>query len=174
MSFLRDGLGVFFRCIGPKTGEPQPQFLQGSSDGSVHRAKATTDEGVLWIAHAVQPNSTEPNFFFECVGKGFLDGDTGIGRVGLRPNTQPPFTGTKWRVADLPDVGTHVTLQCEGEFVGSFHSGFLDGSVANAGSLGLSFNLNSPFTQWELILAPATSVGGSEAGGIENAKFPHF
>lgn len=134
MSFLREGLQVFFRCSGSDF-QPTHQFLQGRADGSVGLTGNTTDDGTLWTAHIF----AEPDFSFECIGRGFLDGNTVSSGVALAPNVQPPFTGTKWRVADLPDPGTHVTLQCKGEFPGPFTDGFLDGHTGvNDGNVFLA------------------------------------
>ncbi len=167
MSFLREGLQVFFRCLGSDFQETH-QFLQGLPNGSVRLTAKTTDGGTLWTAHSIQQD-----FFFECIGRGFLDGDTGTCRVGLRPNTQ--FSGTRWRVADLPDPGTHVTLQCQGTSGGQCAAqrpdfgGFMDGHTGlNDGNVFLAQNTAPPLTgtHWELLVAPLgdglASVGGGD------------
>jgi hypothetical protein len=38
----------------------------------------------------------------ELQGPRWLDGRTGNGTVGLAPNTNPPFTGTRWEVRLYP------------------------------------------------------------------------
>lgn len=168
MSFLREGLEVFLRCLGSDFQETH-QFLQGLPDGKSARLTGdTTDDGTLWTAHG-----TDAVFVFECAGRGFLDGNTIICRVGLAPNVQPPFTGTAWRVADLPDLGTHVTLQCQGTGGGPCAGGFLDGHTAvNDGSVGLANSTAQPFsgTHWELIVSPI----GSESGGGDLGGIPHI
>jgi hypothetical protein len=171
MSFLREGLQVFFRCLGSDF-QPTHQFLQGRANGSVGLTGKTTDEGTLWTAHSIQQD-----FFFECIGRGFLDGDTGACRVGLRPNTQ--FSGTRWRVADLPDPGTHVTLQCQGTGGGNCAAqgpdlgGFLDGHTAiNDGNVFLAKSIAPPFsgTHWELLVAPLGSGVLSGHGHIAHIE----
>jgi hypothetical protein len=84
-------------------------------------------------------------------GPRYLDGRTQNGTVGLAPNTNPPFTGTKWRVeyvdpsagVDKDWVYNHIFLRCEG--TGPGDARYLDGRT-DAGDVVLSPNTNNPFT----------------------------
>lgn len=156
MSFLRDGLEVVLSIDG--------QFLMGATDHQSVTLTGNPTDGTVWIAHG-----TEPVFSFECSGRGFLDGNTQSGVVGLRPNDQPPFTGTKWRVADLPESGSHATLQCKGTGGGRFTDGFLLNDVLTS-SIGLTPGNTFPTfaaMNWELIVAPISNEsGGGDLGNI--------
>jgi hypothetical protein len=78
-----------------------------------------------------------------------LDGRTGDGTVGLAPNTDGGFTGTKWRFQDFG--GYIVTLECLGNIDGPR---FLDGRTAS-GSVGLAPNTGGIFTgtRWKFAYA---------------------
>jgi hypothetical protein len=89
-------------------------------------------------------------------GPRYLDGRTQNGTVGLAPNTNPPFTGTKWRVEYLdPSADTnfdnynHIFLSCQG--TGPGDARYLDGRTQD-GTVGLAPNTNPPFTgtRWHL------------------------
>jgi hypothetical protein len=87
-------------------------------------------------------------------GPKWLDGRTGNGTVGLAPETDGGFTGTKWRVFD---GGGAVVLQCLGTVPGWR---YLDGRTAN-GSVGLAPNTAGSYTgtRWKV------SDGGAEPFG---------
>jgi hypothetical protein len=82
-------------------------------------------------------------------GPRYLDGRTANGTVGLAPNTNPEFTGTRWRVVRVGD-GV-VELKCLGNIEGPR---WLDGRTAD-GTVGLAPNTNRPFTgtRWQVIQA---------------------
>jgi hypothetical protein len=90
-------------------------------------------------------------------GPGYLDGRTHNGTVGLAPHTNPPYTGTKWRVEyldpsagpDQPWIYTHINLHCEG--TGPGDARYLDGRTQDA-TVGLAPHLGKPFTgaRWDL------------------------
>jgi hypothetical protein len=126
----------------------------------------------MWIAH----ETSDPEvFIFECGGAGpsrFLDGRTRECNVGLAPHTNEPFSGTRWKVIDLPAAGTHVKLQCQGNLNNQKRNGcpfgFLDGRTGvNDGGVGLRpMNTDFSGTNWELIVWEANAgEGGSESAG---------
>jgi hypothetical protein len=92
-------------------------------------------------------------------GPRYLDGRTHNGTVGLAPNTNPPYTGTKWRVEYLnPSAGpnqywvyNHILLHCEGTGPGGPR--WLDGRTQD-GTVGLAPESNSykgyTGTRWEI------------------------
>jgi hypothetical protein len=97
----------------------------------------------------------------ECLGDKpgprYLDGRTHNGTVGLAPHTNPPFTGTRWRVhylkpsADNQEywIYDHIFLYCEGTGPGDYR--YLDGRTHN-GTVGLAPHTNPPYTgtRWHL------------------------
>ena len=83
-------------------------------------------------------------------GRYFLDGRTGNGSVGLAPNTDPPFTGTRWEVVQR-NPGTWPPswwLKCLGDVPGPQ---WLDGRTGN-GTVGLAPTRSAPYTgtRWEI------------------------
>jgi hypothetical protein len=183
MNFLREGITIAFHCLGSDF-EESHQFLAGFGNGDVRLTGTSTEAGTTWIAH----ETSDPEVFtFECDGTGslrFLDGRTLECNVGLAATTDAPFIGTRWRVIDLPDQGTHVKLQCQGNLDNSNQNGcpfgFLDGRTAvNDGGVGLQ-PLNNDFsgTHWELIISTEEPVntgggGGGESVGPEGPKPPN-
>src|SRR5262249_28407853 len=94
---------------------------------------------------------------FECRGdvngSRWLDGRTADGTVGLAPNTNPPFSGTRWQIIPVPGappsaIKKIVTLKCLGTIEGPR---WLDGRTGN-GSVGLAKTTEPPFTgtKWEI------------------------
>ncbi len=79
-------------------------------------------------------------------GPRFLDGRTGDGSVGLAPQADGQFTGTKWRVWA---GGGQILLQCQGAAPGPR---WLDGRTAN-GTVGLAPRNTPPFTgtRWRVL-----------------------
>jgi hypothetical protein len=80
----------------------------------------------------------------------FLDGRTQTGTVGLAPNTNPPFTGTRWEVVRR-NPGTYPPtwwLRCLGDKPGPQ---WLDGRT-NKGTVGLAPDRSAPYTgtRWEI------------------------
>jgi hypothetical protein len=99
-------------------------------------------------------------------GPRYLDGRTQDGTVGLAPHTNPPYTGTKWRVEYLspwagPDAPYYnqITLRCEGTGPGH-NARFLDGRTQDA-TVGLAPGAYKPFTgtRWELEWVQEVSRG---------------
>ena len=80
-------------------------------------------------------------------GPTFLDGRTGDGSVGLAPETQDQFTGTRWRVLD--DGAGNLALRCLGDADGVR---MLDGRTGD-GTVGLAPAIDGIFTgaHWQLI-----------------------
>jgi hypothetical protein len=75
----------------------------------------------------------------ECLGDQpgprWLDGRTQDGTVGLAPNTQPPYSGTLWRVSVLSDYFNNYAFYCEG--TGTGNARYLDGRTQD-GTVGLA------------------------------------
>jgi hypothetical protein len=98
----------FLRCLGhpPPGVDPGPLFLAGSRQGSVLIVPPSQTPGgrpEIWEARRAGGdvfNFTLENVALRDAGVAarFLDGRTATGTVGLAPNTNPPFTGTLWRV----------------------------------------------------------------------------
>ena len=82
-------------------------------------------------------------------GARWLDGRTANGTVGLAPNTNKPFTGTRWQVVQVEDNNLRiVALKCLGNLEGPR---WLDGRTTN-GTVGLASTTEPPFTgtRWEV------------------------
>jgi hypothetical protein len=95
-----------------------------------------------WSTDTVPFQSTPPRYF--------LDGRTQNGSVGLAPNTDPPYTGTRWEVVQR-NPGTWPPswwLKCLGDIPGPQ---WLDGRTGN-GTLGLAPTRSAPYTgtRWEI------------------------
>jgi hypothetical protein len=82
-------------------------------------------------------------------GPRYLDGRTHNGTVGLAPHTNPPYTGTKWRVNYVSDYFNYIALHCEG--TGPGDARWLDGRTQDR-TVGLAPNTNPPYTgtKWHL------------------------
>jgi len=101
-------------------------------------------------------------------GPRYLDGRTANGTVGLAPNTNPPFTGTKWRVEYVnpsagPDqdwVYNHIFLRCEG--TGPGDARYLDGRTQDA-TVGLAPHVDKQFTgtRWHLYSVKVEPANGN-------------
>jgi hypothetical protein len=80
----------------------------------------------------------------------WLDGRTADATVGLAPNRNAPFSGTRWEVAEIDPDKVH--LRCLGTIEGSR---MLDGRTQN-GSVDLAPNTNAPFTgaKWRVKSCP--------------------
>jgi hypothetical protein len=96
-------------------------------------------------------------FSFECTSnvgeRRWLDGDTVDNVVLLAPHTNKPFTGTYWRIEVLPELNTHITLECMGDIKTEWK--YLYGhTAANQEKVTLAETTGAPFsgTHWELIL----------------------
>jgi hypothetical protein len=98
---------------------------------------------------------------------GFLDGRVGNGSVGLAPNLDPPFTGTRWIVADAGTPGV-VILACTAGLNGPH---LLDGRILD-GSAGLAPHLNPPFsgTRWQNIGDGPSAVVLKCLGTVEGER----
>jgi hypothetical protein len=94
-----------------------------------------------------------------------LDGRTGNGTVGLAPHTDPPFTGTWWKVLQ---AGNFFTLQCLGKIPGAGR--WLDGRIAD-NTVGLAPTRQIPpftGTRWEVHSMP----GDGEVVALRCAAAP--
>jgi hypothetical protein len=100
-------------------------------------------------------------------GPRFLNGNTDTKAVNLVPNTNPPFSGTRWTVAN-GDIPGSLFLFCAGADDGPR---CLDGNTA-MGAVGLAPNLNPPFTgtRWQAIQEP----GGINLKCLGNLEGPRF
>jgi hypothetical protein len=89
--------------------------------------------------------AVDDDMFLECKGSflnpafRFLDGRTHNSTIALVDSTEPPFTGTHWRIHENGDVWV---LECLGKLPGNR---FLDG-VTHENRVQLSPNTNPPFT----------------------------
>ncbi|HSB63040.1 MAG TPA: hypothetical protein VLJ18_02695, partial [Thermoanaerobaculia bacterium] len=111
---------LILRCLGEAEGPGFHGFLDGrSQDRTVGLAKTTGPpfSGTRWMARV--ESSGDGSLTLQCLGDipgpgfhGFLDGRTQDRTVGLAPNTEPPFTGTRWRPHFLGEL---VILQCLGD-----------------------------------------------------------
>ncbi len=104
-----------------------------------------------------------PNFLF-------LDGRTADGTVGLAPNTDAPYSGTKWQVTEVTEG--IITLENMGanpnpDFL------FLDGRTAD-GTVGLAPNTDASYsgTKWKVY--DLGSVFGDEVVRIANEEWVFF
>jgi hypothetical protein len=81
-------------------------------------------------------------------GPRWLDGRTADGTVLLAPNTNEPFTGTRWQVLQVGNPNI-VVLKCLGDIKGPR---WLDGRTAD-GTVGVSTTTEPPFTgtKWEVV-----------------------
>src|SRR6516164_6692200 len=134
--------GVFtFQCLGDAPGQVFRGFLDGHTQDATLGLAPTTDPpftGTRWQMREVSSGV----FTFQCLGdapgpgfQGFLDGHTQDATLGLAATTDPPFTGTRWQMRQLPSE--IVTLQCLGDAPGPGFQGFLDGHTQDA-TLGLA------------------------------------
>ncbi len=92
------------------------RFLDGNTfTGIVDLAPTTGGNftGTVWKLNEVQVNSGI--FTLQCLGRYhnpqhmYLDGHTGDGTLGLAPNTDEPYSGTRWLIGPVPqriDDGT--------------------------------------------------------------------
>jgi hypothetical protein len=115
----------------------------------------------------------------ECLGDKagprYLDGRTHNGTVGLAPHTNPPYTGTRWRVEyldpsagpDQPWIYNHIYLYCEG--TGPGDARHLDGRTQD-GTVGLAPHRSEPFTgtRWHLTVRDGyyLECKGKEPGSL--------
>jgi len=89
-------------------------------------------------------------YFLKCLGDvegpRWLDGRTGDGSVGLVPNTDPSYTGTKWEVT-FDEPASAYRFKCLGDVEGPR---WLDGRTGD-GSVGLAPNTDPPYTgtKWQ-------------------------
>jgi hypothetical protein len=93
-------------------------------------------------------------YFLKCLGDvegpRWLDGRTGDGTVGLAPNTDPPYTGTKWEVTFDEPASTY-SFKCLGDVEGPR---WLDGRTGD-GTVGLAPNTDPPYTGTKWQVEPA-------------------
>jgi hypothetical protein len=96
-----------------------------------------------------------------------MNGNTDIKAVNLVHDTNPPFSGTRWTVAD-GDIPGSLFLLCAGADDGPR---CLDGNTAT-GAVGLAPNLNPPFTgtRWQAIQAPG-GINLKCLGDLEGPRF---
>jgi hypothetical protein len=96
---------ISLKCMGTTDGA---RWLDGrTADGSVGLAPNVKQPftGTHWRVHAVDANNPDI-VALECLGNvpgpRYLDGRTGDGSVGLAPNTNPPYSGTRWEARIYP------------------------------------------------------------------------
>jgi hypothetical protein len=148
---------ITLKCLGDK---PGPRYLDGrTQDGTVGLAPNTNPPftGTKWLVEYLNPNAGPDQYwvynhiFLSCQGTGpgdarYLDGRTQDGTVGLAPNTNPPFTGTRWHLEYHKDTNpdtypSHAGyfLHCEGKEPGPR---WLDGRTQD-GTVGLAPDSNT-------------------------------
>ena len=140
---------VALQCLGDAPGPGFQGFLDGHTQDATLGLAATTDPpftGTRWQMREVSSGV----FTFQCLGdapgpgfQGFLDGHTQDATLGLAATTDPPFTGTRWQMRQVPSE--IFTLQCLGDAPGPGFQGFLDGHTQDA-TLGLAATTDPPFT----------------------------
>ena len=129
-------------------------------------------------------------YCFKCLGDvegpRWLDGRTGDGTVGLAPNTDPPYTGTRWEVT-FDEPASIYRFRCLGDVEGPR---WLDGRTGD-GTVGLAPNTDPSYTgtKWQVeptvipenpnaILYKLTPTGASAEtaepdglpGGVESSR----
>jgi hypothetical protein len=111
-----------------------------------------TYTGTLWEFNG--PLKSGDVFTIMCLGdipgNRFLNGHTRDGIVDLAPNTQPPYSGTKWRATQLPNG--NWTFECRGDIPGNR---FLNGHTRD-GIVDLAPNTQPPYsgTEWSVVDGP--------------------
>lgn len=112
--FRLDAVNLVMVCLGA---EPRGRALVSRPEGpALERAgdsvtPAVTDfAGGGWVSEFSEEN--DETIVTLRGAHGFLDGRTADGSVGHAPSTDPPFSGTRWRVNSL---GRLVNLEFEGE-----------------------------------------------------------
>jgi len=141
------GTATTLQCLGFAS-DPR-RFLDGHTQDATLGLAPTTDPpftGTRWQMREVSSGV----FTFQCLGdapgpgfQGFLDGHTQDATLGLAATTDPPFTGTRWQMRQVPSE--IFTLQCLGDAPGPGFQGFLDGHTQDA-TLGLAATTDPPFT----------------------------
>jgi hypothetical protein len=96
-------------------------------------------------------------------GPRWLDGRTANGSVGLAPNRNKPFTGTRWEVVEFEDGS--VALKCLGDINGPR---WLDGRTGD-GTVALAPATNPPFTgtKWEVRPYPVQIDQGTNLNPVQ-------
>jgi hypothetical protein len=121
--------------------------------------------GTHWLPTPVGADTITLMCLGKLPGSTFLNGLTGSGGVALAPSTDPPFSGTVWRVRV---VGTLVVLQCLGDLAGPR---FLDGRTREV-TVGLAFLTSGRFTGTLWLLAQADNgVTLSCQGTLDGSRF---
>jgi hypothetical protein len=87
-------------------------------------------------------------------GPRYLDGRTANATVGLAPNTNPPFTGTRWEVFG-GNAANQFSFYCRGTIAGNR---WLDGVTAES-TVGLAPTRSGVFTgtYWQAVLVSGTT-----------------
>jgi len=105
-SDIRRGTIITLECLGDK---PGPRWLDGrTANGTVGLAPNTNPPhtGTKWTVFCVIPelyaSHPDQTIMLRCEGNlpgpRWLDSRTDAGDVGLAPNTNPSFTGTRWAI----------------------------------------------------------------------------
>jgi hypothetical protein len=99
----------------------------------------------------------------------FLDGRTADGSVGLAPDTNEPYSGTKWQVTEVSEG--IITLENKGANFNDDYQ-FLDGRTAD-GSVGLAPDTNEPYsgTQWQVAEVSEGIITLENKGANPNPDF---
>jgi len=121
---------------------------------------------------SLECQSTEP-------GPKFLDGRTADGTVGLAPNTNPPFTGTRWEAVKVLGTQNHFWFFCRSEWPRPAGAPYyepgnrrLDGRTQNS-TVGLAPSRSAPYTgtKWEVINYGAGLIVLGCLGNIPGPRF---
>ncbi len=120
------------------------QLMRTQSDGEETTGLAAPAKAVVGLGGGHFLGHSD-YITLECLGDKpgprYLDGRTHNGTVGLAPHTNPPYTGTRWRVHYLKPsadnqqywIYDHIFLYCEGTGPGDYR--YLDGRTHN-GTVG--------------------------------------
>ncbi len=168
---IKYGSLITLKSLGDK---PGPRYLDGRTHnatvGLAPHAKPPYT-GTRWRVSYVSDYFN--TIVLNCEGTGpgnarLLDGRTQDRTVGLAPNTEPPYTGTEWRLSAHKVEATansnaywFYSLYCKGAGPGDVR--YLDGRT-DAGDVVLSPHLGPPFTgtHWSIHLVPVDNFGRPE------------
>lgn len=179
MGSITQRTALSLQCIGMVIGSDPGRILDGrTANGTVGLATGNVEPftGARWLA---RPDPSAPNnpsqIVLECLGHiagpRFLDGRTQDGSVGLAPNTDPPFTGTRWQVIDAGS--DQVNLRCLGTSTQGKNVRFLHGNIGQ-GTLSLVAQAGdvSSATRWQVLDAQPKPHGGPGVTSASSKNSP--
>jgi hypothetical protein len=179
MGNIIPGTALSLECVGRILGNDPGRILDGrTATNPASVGLATSDlepfTGARWLAlPAPDPPST--NVFLQCLGDvdgpRFLDGHTQDGTVGLAPNTEDPFTGTRWEISDAGS--DEVFLRCLGASTEGANVRFLRGNLGD-GTVELVQQGGdvSSATRWRVIDAQPAPNGGPGVTSATSSNAP--